>query len=364
VRPLYLVGTQRDIGKTTLSIGLSFAFRARGLSVAYTKPLGQRVTNIHGRTLHDDAMVVATILGISDTSQTEMAVPLPKGRVEKEVFDPHTDELLAKVRQGFTALAEKHDVVVVESMGHVAMGSCLGLSSAEVARAMNARVVLVSGGGIGRAIDEISLCTNFLTSRGADLMGVVVNKVWPEKFERVRTATTRGLANLGITSFGTVPFEQRLSSPTVRQVYDIVGGELLNGSGHLGAYVENIIVAAMQASHMVGYLKDSTLVITPGDRNDNILAALTVHMLGQSQRPAVAGLILTGGFPPNDAFMKMVATTHLPVILVQEDTYAIATKLRRVVFKISPDSHDKIDAAVRLVAEYVDVDGILEGLAE
>jgi len=43
VRPLYIVGTQRDVGKTTFCIGLISALRERGLSVGYTKPLGQRV---------------------------------------------------------------------------------------------------------------------------------------------------------------------------------------------------------------------------------------------------------------------------------------------------------------------------------
>ena len=57
MRPLYIVGTQRDVGKTTLSIGLISEFRRRGLKVAYAKPLGQRTTNVEGQIIHVDAIL-------------------------------------------------------------------------------------------------------------------------------------------------------------------------------------------------------------------------------------------------------------------------------------------------------------------
>jgi len=362
MRPLYIVGTQRDVGKTTLAIGLLYSFRQKGLKVAYTKPLGQRVATVGGHVLHDDAMLVSKFLGASDSPQAEMAVPLPSGRVEKEIYDLDTAALLKKVQDAYAILAADRDVVIIESMGHVAMGSCLGLSSAEIARSLNARALLVSGGGIGRAIDEISLCAVFLKARGADLMGAVVNKVWPEKFTRIKDATTQGLKNLGIRSFGTVPFEEELSCPTVRQVHGLLGGELVSGAGKLDNYVEHTIVAAMEASHMVRYLERSTLVITPGDRSDNILAALSTHILGDRQNPAVAGLVLTGGFRPDGTVMKLITDADLPVILVKEDTYAAASKFRQTVFKITPDDDEKIGAAVCTITEYVDTDGILEAL--
>ena len=364
MRPLYIAGTHRDAGKTTLSVGLLHAFRRKGLRVGYTKPLGQRVKDDHGEPIHDDALVVYRSMGQSDLGAAAMAVPLPQGRVEREVFDLRTDELLAKVKETFDAVARDKDIVLVESMGHVALGSCLGLSAAEVICAVNARALLVSGGGIGRAIDDISLCANFLTSRGADLLGVVINKVWPEKYTRVKQAVTQGLANLGIKSYGTIPFEEQLSCPTMRQVHELVGGELIGRSMDLEGHVQNTIVAAMESSHMVRYLEPGTLVITPGDRADNILAALSANMLGDTQQPLLTGLVLTGGFRPNGTVMRLVNDSGVPVILVKNDTYSVASKFRETVFKITPDDSAKIEAAICLASEYVDIDGIISALSE
>jgi len=363
VRPLYIVGTQRDVGKTTFCIGLISALRDRGFSVGYTKPLGQRVSSVAGQPVHDDALVVSQAMSM-DPQSASMAVALTRGRVEREIYDLNVPELAGKVAEVCRRLRLEHDVVIVEGMGHVAMGSCIMLSAADVSRILGAQALLISGGGIGRAIDDISLCATFLNARGADLLGAVVNKVWPEKYRRVREATTKGLDNLGIRCFGTVPFEETLASPTVGQVAQKLNGEVLCGNKALGNRVGNTIVAAMEAHHMVSYLKDRALVITPGDRSDNLLAVISTHTLAAASPPPVSGVVLTGGFRPGGIVMSLMGDSGLPAILCREDTYTLAARLREVTFKITPEDKERIGAAMCLVNEYVDVDGIVEGLRE
>ena len=105
-------------------------------------------------------------------------------------------------------------------------------------------------------------------------------------------------------------------------------------------------------------------MITPGDRVDNVLAALGANQLGDICSPTLSGLLLTGGFRPDGVCMKLIKDSNLPVILVKGDTYAAASRFRQKVFKIEPSDHEKIASAVELVAKYVDVDAILKGLAE
>ena len=362
MKPLYVVGTQRDIGKTTFCIGLISALRERGLRVGYTKPLGQRITTVDGRAIHDDALVVSRVMNMRDPESA--AVPLTRGRVEKEIFDLRVPDLAEKVSAVCRRLGEQNDAVVIEGMGNVAMGSCLKLSAADVARIVGARSLLIAGGGIGRTIDEIALCATFLGARQACLIGAVINKVWAEKYRRVHDATTQGLANLGIRSFGTIPYEEVLACPTIAQVAEQLGAEVLCGADGLANRVVHTIVAAMEPHHVVSYLKDRTLVITPGDRSDNILAIITTHALASAGQPPLSGIVLTCGFRPPQEILSLMANSGLPALLCQEDTYTTATKLRQTIFKITPDDHERIEAAKCLVTEYVDVDGLVAGLQE
>ena len=320
MRPIYLVGTHRDVGKTTMSIGLAHAFAERGLDVGYLKPLGQRVKGSDGHIIHDDAHLVSTCLGQPDITQEDMAVPLPSGRVEKELGNLQSNDLLDKVKASYKTLAERHDTIIIEAMGNVAMGSCLGLSAADVARELNAATLLVAMGGIGSTIDFVSLCSTFIAARGAECMGVVVNKVWPEKYDRIKKATTIGLKNIGLKSYGTMPFNKALASPTVEQVHAVVGGQIIAGESHITNRVHNAIVAAMDPEHMIEHLKEKTLVITPGDRDENILACVNAHS-SPDHDFSLAGMILTGGYLPDQSTLARLEETDVPVVLSKKDTY-------------------------------------------
>ncbi len=363
MRPLFIVGTQRDIGKTTFCVGIIHALRKRGLKVAYTKPLGQRVSKLSGRKVHDDALVITQSMEMADPKDAEIVLSLTRGQAEKEINNPRQAELAKKVKDVCDRLQAKNDVVVIEGMGHVAMGSCIMFSAGDISRTVGARPILISGGGIGRTIDEISLYATFMEAKGSPLIGAVVNKVWPEKYSRVWESTTKGLKNIGVHSFGCIPFEPILASPTIRQVADKLNAEILCGEDFLENRVGKIIVAAMEADHVVSYLKERVLVITPGDRSDNILAILSTHLLESARHP-VSGIILTGGFRPSGKVMSLLAGTKLPAMLCREDTYTLAAKLSDTVFKLSLDDNDRIEAAICLINEYVDVDGILAALED
>ena len=58
----------------------------------------------------------------------------------------------------------------------------------------------------------------------------------------------------------------------------------------------------------------------------------------------------------------LIQNSHLPVILVATDTYTTASDLRNTMFKLTPDDAERIEWALCLMAEYVDIDGLLESL--
>lgn len=362
VRPLYIVGTERDVGKTTTSICLLHLLRQRGYRVGYLKPIGQHMSTFQGRVIHQDARVVANYFGADGVEQVDMAIPIPAGWVEHEVRDLRTGERLARIRAAYQAMASRHDVVIVEGMGNVARGACVGLSAAEICRALGAKALLVCGGGIGRALDDIALCATFLKAHGAELAGVVVNKVWPEKYDRVRAATVGRLRTMGLRPLGTVPYHAEMASPQMRQVHEHLGGQVLGGAQHLGHRVRNTLIAAMDTSHMLRSIQGSTLVISPGDRGDVIAACLRAHLLGGEGSPAVAGLVLTGDYPPEGDLPDRIRNFHLPVLAVKDDTFATAEKIVHTVFKIAPDDRERVELALSLAARHLDVEGILEAL--
>lgn len=361
VKPLYIVGTERHVGKTTLCLGLVHGFLQRGLRTAYLKPLGQHFSKDEGGVFHDDARVVAQVLN-SAADTMGMVVPLGRGQVEKDIKTPRSKELLEQIEQDVARLGKDHDVIVLEGMGNVAMGACLNLSAADVARHIGARSLLVVGAGIGRTVDEAILCSRFIRTSHADLMGVVVSKAWPTKYDRIAAALNKSLPARGIDVFGIVPYQEELACPTVGQVFTELEGELLGGEGHLDHRITSTIIGAMQAENMSRYVTGRTLIITPGDRTDVIMACLRAHLIGGVDSLSVSGLVLTCGHRPDEVALKHIRECHLPTKFVEGDTYSVATALRNRVYKITPTDHERIDWAVRLASQYIDLDRIIAGL--
>ena len=112
----------------------------------------------------------------------------------------------------------------------------------------------------------------------------------------------------------------------------------------------------------MGLLRDRTLLITPGDREDLLLAAVAANRAARSAPPKVSGLILTGGFRPAAPVLTELRSSGLFAYLVGDDTYRTAQAVDAILVKTHPTDTEKIYTIVSLVGSALDVGGILARL--
>ena len=60
--------------------------------------------------------------------------------------------------------------------------------------------------------------------------------------------------------------------------------------------------------------------------------------------------------------LKLLKNSHIPTILVQDDTFAAAKRVTNITIKIKPEDTEKIDMVKQMIKKYVDVADILENL--
>ena len=75
---------------------------------------------------------------------------------------------------------------------------------------LDAKVLLITEGGVGRPIDEIMLNKALFHESGVELIGVIINKVDPKKYDKLNYIIRLGLKQKGIDVFGVIPEEQNL----------------------------------------------------------------------------------------------------------------------------------------------------------
>ena len=154
---VFLAATGQNRGKTTTSIGLLAAIRERGLRLGFLKPVGQRYLVVDGTRADEDAVLMSEAFGLPDALDDMSPVTLPRHFTTDYVMGRVDGDLGAQVAAAYERVAADKDVVVVEGTGHAGVGAVVGLSNARVAAMLDAPVIIVSEGGIGRPIDEIVL---------------------------------------------------------------------------------------------------------------------------------------------------------------------------------------------------------------
>ena len=360
---LFVAATAQNDGKTTVSVGLISALKRSFGEIGFIKPVGQRYVEADGLKIDEDSILVNSVYHPSTKLEDMSPVAVERGFTKRCIEGGKSDRLAAHIRTAFDHVAADTNVVIVEGTGHAGVGSVFGLSNATVAGMLRAPVVLVTKGGIGRPIDEIALNRCLFEASNVEVIGVVLNQVLPEKLESVSKYVRMWLERNGIRFLGAIPYLPMLRGPTLRLVLEATNGELLNGEAFLENLIDRTVVGAMSPHNALDYFGPRTLLITPGERDDLILTAMSSCVMGEGSAECVSGILLTGGTRPHRNIVNLIQRTTIPVILVKEDSYEAAKTVYNITVKIRPEDRKKISAARRLVKQHVDVEGIAELLA-
>ena len=357
---VYIGATRQNQGKTVTSLGLLNAFLKRLHSVGYIKPVGQQVSIVDGEEVDKDAILMKSVYKLKENLKDMSPIAVPKGFTENYILKGNKRELRKKVIKSYDKVAKDKKMVVIEGTGHAGVGSVFDMSNVEVAGLLGSEVILVTCGGIGQPIDEIMLNKPTFDAGGVKILGVIINKVFPEKYDKINTFVRKGLEKKNIEVLGVIPYNDILSSPTLSELLEDIGGELLSGEEELDNTVNRVVVGAMPPHEALDYFGPGTLLITPGNREDVILAAMSGCLPGITKAYCVSGIVVTCDFMPHKNVMRLLKEVPIPVIAVKDDTFTATSKINSLIVKIRPGEVKKIKATERLIEKYVDIDRILE----
>jgi len=348
---IYLTTTEPFSGKSIIALGLMNLLVGKTEKLAYFKP------------------VVSTQRNQVDTHLNTIATHFQIKTPYHEMFAFTRDEVIRYQNEGkesyvidmiiekFKKLQEKNDFVVVE--GTDFMGGTTNLEfdgNISIAKNLDLPVaIIIKGEGkTSTEVSDISVTTaKSFMDEGVQVLTVVANKVDPDKEEDIKALLEKNLPSGVITTI--IPQNKDLGNPTMREIFESVGGKILFGEQQLGNLVDNSIVGAMQLHNYLARLQKNTLIVTPGDRGDIIIGALQANISKNYQK--IAGLILTGGLIPEPTILKLIdgLDAVVPIIAVETGTFKTVNNVANTQSRISPDSKDKIALAISMFDKYVDI---------
>jgi len=361
-KKIFVAATMQNDGKTTVSLGLIAALKKRFERIGFIKPIGQRYLMEQGYKVDEDSVLIEEVFGIKCNIKDMSPVAIDKGFTERFI-DKGADEDYAKIiKDSFEHLAKDNDLVIIEGTGHAGVGSVFDLSNATVARLLGTNVLLISSGGVGKPIDEVMLNKSLFDKEGVNLAGVIVNKVLPEKYDRISRLVKKGLEKKGLNVFGVLPYQKILDIPTMREIKEEVKIETLFQGAELDRTVENVLIGAMNVKDALQFIQNNSLMIIPGDRDDMIEAVCQVHAGKLKKNSRISGIILSGGLMPKRRSMECLERSKIPVLITKEDTYKIASRIHSMTVKLKPQDAQKIKIIVDMVEKYIDIDKVVANL--
>jgi len=162
---------------------------------------------------------------------------------------------------------------------------------------------------------------------------------------------------MGVPLLGCMPVEATLLRPSLNQIVNEIGGRWVNAEAHgRRERINKVIIGAMTAKGLLDLLERGTLIITPGDREDIILAAIATESLTVER--TISGIILTRDVLPHPKLMELLGRTTIPVVVCSKESYKVASLVNNMTVKTQPDDHDKIPIIKNLLKKNIDMPAI------
>lgn len=356
VYTIYVSGT-RFSGKTALCLGLFGKFQEMGFKVGYFKPVGQGYKMVDGRLRDADVILMKDVMELSEGLDELCPVVLGKRYLDQITGDCKVYR--EKIGEAYSKVRDDKDFLLIESASRPESLACCGLDMPQLAKQFDAKVLLSFKGDDDDVAEKAILYRDYVSWKGAQLLGVVLNFVPYQQLERMRGVVSPALEHCGLEVLGVVPDHRELTLPTAQDLVDVLGAEVLTGKDHLENLVDNYLVGAMSPESAMSWLRRSVgrAFITGGDRADLILMALET-------KPSV--IVLTGNIYPSVRVLSTAEEKGVPVLLVPNDTYTAVTMLDHLDGRIvpQPTSTKKIQLTRQIISEFVDWKRIVDSYVD
>jgi BioD-like phosphotransacetylase family protein len=366
-KKIFIAATMQNDGKTTVSLGLIAALKKWFPRIGFIKPIGQRYLIEQGYKVDEDSVLIEEVFGIKCDIKDMSPVAIEKGFTERFIQKGEEEDYGREILESFERVSRDNDLVIIEGTGHAGVGSVFDLSNATVAKLLNANVILISSGGVGKPIDEVMLNKALFDKEGVNLAGVVVNKVLPEKYDKINQLVRMGLERKNLRVLGVLPYQKVLDIPTMREIKEELKIDALLEGENLDCHADNVLIGAMNVKDALPFIRNNSLMIVPGDRDDMIHAICRVHMGRLAAADGrkgykITGIIISGGLTPRRGTSDLLKKAKIPVLISKKDTYAIASDVHSLVVKLKPQDTDKINIIVDMVEKNIDIDKVLSSL--
>ena len=212
---IFITGTDTEIGKTVIAGGLAAVLKAAGVDVGVMKPIASGGVERKGRIVSEDALFLKSAAQVDDALDLINPIclrhplaPSVAAEIERVSID------LRQIDEAFTRLSQRHEFIVVEGVGGIAVPICEEMLVANLAQCFQLPLLIVARPNLG-TINHTALTVEFARSYNLEICGIVLNASQEAPKGLAEETNPKELERLThLPILGTVPFDERLHGDT------------------------------------------------------------------------------------------------------------------------------------------------------
>ncbi len=346
---LYITATESKSGKSAIVLGMMQLLLRNIRKVAFFRPI---ISHSSDSTVRDaDINLVMTQFSLDMPYEDTYAYTLQNARnlMNSGQHELLLDTILAK----YKALESEYDFVLCEGTDYMGKDAAFEFDlNATIAANLGCPVLVVINGA-GKSsqelIDSGQLTLDLLDEKGLDVVSCIINRSEVSERDESRIASSLHSRDNSTNPLVTylLPEEPLLGKPTVGDVKKWLNAQVLYGHGRLDSLVDDYLIAAMQVGNFLEHVSQGSLIITPGDRADIVLASLASRF--SSSYPDISGMVLTGGLDIPVSIHRLIegwTGVPIPILSVHDHTFKTIQVLAHLFGKIEPGDTRKINTAL------------------
>ena len=351
-RIFYLVPVSREAGLTSVTLGLVRALQLTGVRVGFVNPIMQ--PEARPGDLGLAAHFARTLCG------TPAPEPISSEHAAEMVRSGQLGGLMEEVVSMVEKVQADCDVVVVEGLIPDVDFQIATRLNIEIIRSLGADLIPVLAGGNHDAAALAEKAAAAAEQYGDDgrrpIAGLLINRCATPALAAALTETgaltLKGHAT-PVPILAAVPNALHLLAPRLIDIADDLGFTILNRGEIETARVQELLIAARSPEKLLGHLRPGTLVVTPADRSDAILATALIAQRGMP----LAGFVLTCGGRPAPEVTALLASApleRLAILATEDDTFTTASRLANLSAHVSRADGDRMERVISFIAENID----------
>ncbi len=379
---IMLVPVSTGVGLTSISVGLVRALEQKAVKVNFFKPIAQPRRGHVGP--ESSSAIVARGSLISPPK------PIDLSHAEQLIGDEKIDELLEDIIARFETGTSPDEVVIIEGLVPTRKQPYAGRINREIAQTLGADVVFVLTPGndsVEQLEDRLEIAASNYGGMNAErVIGCIFNKVnapldedgraradlmdayTPEREETEvkRLSALPLFRKHPFKLLGVVPWDFELVAPRVKDLCQYLGANIINQGDMEHRRLRRVTFCARTVSNILNYFTPGTLLVTPGDRSDVLVAACLSAMNGTK----LGAILLTGGFMPEPRIMTLCAQamqTGLPILITEKDTWSTSLQLHNFNMEVPVDDEQRIEKVKNHTAHCMDtawLESLSQGVAK